>query len=455
MTANHDLERRLTESYSEEGLLRAADRVLAAALATIETIPQQRRVLSRVPWRFPSMSNTKLAVAALAGIAVVALALAASLGARAPSVGTDPSPGSTTSPSAVAAASPSSTVRPALTETFTSAVHGISIGYPAGWSVRPATEAWTTGIPFQGDPFGDLIYDSANENRFLLLASKPLAGQRGESWAYEVSGHAEWRDSCEPMRFGHGIKGYPAIIAVHCPDPVLNALAWIEDRGYLIVFYGSEDMDWFREILATVQLIPGDAIADVDGVAVEFRHPFAYVWPAGVGWDLGPIQADAYYEFRIPDSSPVGSAVGVILRAIDGGRVDPCAASSDTLPLPGGPGAVIEYLRGLSGVEIVDQTTTTIGLLPAVQGMVEMAEATADCPELRPFARHEGVEETEVISEPDVHVRMTVVDVGGDHVVIWTYLTVDDTSWYAVADELIDSFRFRSVSSPLQSPAGG
>src|SRR5687767_4549250 len=51
---------------------------------------------------------------------------------------------------------------PALTETFTSAMHGISISYPAGWSVQAATEPWTSdALPFFREPFGDFFYDPA------------------------------------------------------------------------------------------------------------------------------------------------------------------------------------------------------------------------------------------------------------------------------------------------------
>lgn len=76
MTANHDLERRLADHYAREGGVRAPDWVLGNALATIEAT-SQRRVLVRVPWRFPTMNtNVKVAMAALAVIAVAGIGLA-------------------------------------------------------------------------------------------------------------------------------------------------------------------------------------------------------------------------------------------------------------------------------------------------------------------------------------------------------------------------------------------
>ncbi len=37
------------------------------------------------------------------------------------------------------------------------------------------------------------------------------------------------------------------------------ALVTVDDRGYLIWLYGSDDVGWFRDIVATVKLRPEDA----------------------------------------------------------------------------------------------------------------------------------------------------------------------------------------------------
>ncbi len=190
---------------------------------------------------------------------------------------------------------------------------------------------------------------------------------------------------------------------------------------------------------------PSPSSAPSEGSATEFRRPFTYVLPPDVGWDHGPTER-TYYEFRIPDSAGDKTAVGVILRAISGGRVDPCAESSEPLVLPGGPQAVIEYLKTVPTVQVTEESSATVDGMTAAQAHVEAGEPTTDCPEVRPFAKDEWQEETEVISDA-AHTRVTVVDVGGDHIVIWTYLTVDDTSWYAVADELIATFRFQPADT--------
>lgn len=81
MTANHELDRRLADHYASEAPQRAPDRVLDGALAAIDSTPQ-RRVLIRVPWRFPSMnsaprvsSRSMMTLPALLAVALVAMVL--------------------------------------------------------------------------------------------------------------------------------------------------------------------------------------------------------------------------------------------------------------------------------------------------------------------------------------------------------------------------------------------
>jgi hypothetical protein len=50
------------------------------------------------------------------------------------------------------------------------------------------------------------------------------------------------------------------MIAVLCPNGDLTAFTWVDDRGYLIILYGDDDREWFKEILATIRLRPGEAV---------------------------------------------------------------------------------------------------------------------------------------------------------------------------------------------------
>ena len=117
------------------------DRVFEAAFEEVHRT-HQRRVLVRLPWRFPTMNTyAKLGVAAVAVIAVGFLGLNF-LGANGTGGGGAPS----ASPSPTVAPTPSPTVAPTpgptappLTEQFTSETHGYSISYPDTWppSLRP------------------------------------------------------------------------------------------------------------------------------------------------------------------------------------------------------------------------------------------------------------------------------------------------------------------------------
>ena len=69
MTSQRDLERAL-DAYFANGSDEVADRVIDAALLSIDHIPQRRA--GRVPWRFKAMSNSmKLMTAAAAMIVAV------------------------------------------------------------------------------------------------------------------------------------------------------------------------------------------------------------------------------------------------------------------------------------------------------------------------------------------------------------------------------------------------
>ena len=70
MTANTNLERRVPEHYASEPQLRAPDRVLHAALATIDTTRQRRGLFAS--WRFTKRNYAKVAIV----VVLIALATA-------------------------------------------------------------------------------------------------------------------------------------------------------------------------------------------------------------------------------------------------------------------------------------------------------------------------------------------------------------------------------------------
>jgi hypothetical protein len=143
VNAGPDVERLISDWLVEEAPARAPDHILeTAAHRTAHT--RQRR-FGAVRRTFPDMKiSWQLATAAVVGVLVIALG-AAYLGRDASGgVGGGPAATPTPSPTATAtesaAPTPGPTVPP-LTQSFTSKVHGYSIKYPAGWSVREAVRS--------------------------------------------------------------------------------------------------------------------------------------------------------------------------------------------------------------------------------------------------------------------------------------------------------------------------
>jgi hypothetical protein len=260
MTANHDLERRVARFYATEAPHRAPDRVLGQALATIEHT-RQRRELRFAPRRFPTMNvYLKLAAAAVAVLAVAVLGL--NLIPRSPGqfVGgpASPPPSATPSPTPQPspAASPSAALTPApLSATYTSELHGLSVRYPEGWTVHPATSTDATIEVDWLQPGNDFLYDpDRTDNLFFVLGSYPLAEQTGEAWAAAA---LTSDTDCADAGVSTTIDGAPGLI---CGK---SAVTWSGDRGYGIKLYVSPDdpsfdaaydQAWFEELLATVRL---------------------------------------------------------------------------------------------------------------------------------------------------------------------------------------------------------
>jgi hypothetical protein len=133
------LDRRLAEHYATEAPRRAPDRVLATALAQIDTTRQRRPVI-RVPWRFPAMNTyARLAVAGVAAVVIGAVGLYAVW--RGPF-----GPGSQPSPSPISSPSPR-----AGEQTATDFEYPFSyVLPPSGWEVGGGTRSMEFRVPASG-----------------------------------------------------------------------------------------------------------------------------------------------------------------------------------------------------------------------------------------------------------------------------------------------------------------
>ena len=264
MNANDSLERGIADAYNAEAPHRAPDWVLANALETIESTPQ-RRVLIRVPWRFPDMNSTfaKVAIAAVAVIVVgvVGLNMLSPRGSSSGGAQPSPSPSASPSPSPGPTSSPSDAgVPPPLTQTFTSTMHGIATSYPDKWKVAAATKPWTGGGLNVPSPDIDYLYDPVlTSDLFIGMGSQPLAGKTGDTWAKDFINNPESDCSVavsEPIT----VDGASGLL---CGTQIAVATG---GRGFFIRLYTSSDLSsaaydpaWFRTLLATVNLDPAKA----------------------------------------------------------------------------------------------------------------------------------------------------------------------------------------------------
>jgi hypothetical protein len=202
----------------------------------------------------------KLAVAAVAVIAIGAVGIAVLRPGTTP--GELATPSTVPSPSATSRPTPSPTSAPPLTQSFTSTLHGLSMSYPEGWTAQAATEPWTGAQSNFGEPPADFLYDpTLTDHLFLSIASQPIGDSTPDEWVAQELMLYECTES-EPT----AVDGATGLIgATDC-----NVVAVTTDgRGYVVGLYTSGDeawlsftynRAWFEQVLATVQLHPEDAV---------------------------------------------------------------------------------------------------------------------------------------------------------------------------------------------------
>ncbi|HET9345555.1 MAG TPA: hypothetical protein VFO05_07625 [Candidatus Limnocylindrales bacterium] len=228
-------------------------------------------------------------------------------------------------------------------------------------------------------------------------------------------------------------------------------LAWLATAAAIVVGVGGMGL-----ALSTLNRTPDNAASPTPSptgtLAAEFRHPFTYVLPVSIGssgrdWVVGPTGPTSW-EFLIPDSEGPGwAAVGVVVLAINGGRVDPCAEGSDPVLLPDGPQAVIDYLGTIPETYVWSEEATTVSGRRAVQALLQPRPGATLCPTFSPFAPQEGVDEAAgSLMARGTKTRVTAVEVDGEQVVLWTWRHGYSAEWFDAADELIRSIRFEPAN---------
>ena len=183
---------------------------------------------------------------------------------------------------------------------------------------------------------------------------------------------------------------------------------------------------------------PSRTLSPLVGTASTFVHPFTYRLPADAGLvvDGGD---PTWYQFRVPIPGTEHWANSIIVRRITGGRADPCSETSPATLLSGGPDAVIRYLEHIPQLIVTEKPATKISGLTASTATFTPHIKEAACPDLWLWAEEGSFTQN---SSWDAIGKITVVDVGGDHVIFMTNSPTVDVSWFATAQEFIDSVKF-------------
>jgi hypothetical protein len=260
--------------------LEARDRALGQPRSAIQAqTTQVERVVGRPSVRrtqvtpiWQSLAAVLIVAVAIAGIGILGSGFRFSVSSPATASPTSLGP-SPTPDGSVDSSAPPITVPP-LSESFVSPRNGFSVRYPTGWTVTPATAAWppNTFLPYGHSALDTLQLPGAPR---VIVASQPLgAGQTAEAWLaaffrpYEGSmAECAGDASTWPRLDIGGQTGY--LDAAGCPvhadekiserDVSFDALVFAGGRVYEFALDGDVDLDYFKAILATVELDPGHA----------------------------------------------------------------------------------------------------------------------------------------------------------------------------------------------------
>jgi hypothetical protein len=147
-----------------------------------------------------------------------------------------------------------------LDETFTSAIYGISLRYPSGWTVRRATQPWTDVSLTADSPAADVIFDSLSADSFIIVASQPRALHPAD-WGGPSSARLRGPGVCDGGGGGRFEVDGANAFDLQC-ERGGTVDVWTATRGYVIIASASapEGRALFNAVLPTVDLRPEDAV---------------------------------------------------------------------------------------------------------------------------------------------------------------------------------------------------
>jgi hypothetical protein len=184
----------------------------------------------------------------------------------------------------------------------------------------------------------------------------------------------------------------------------------------------------------------------LQGRATRLPVAFSYVLPAGA--DLVVSHDDPYtnfYQFRRQNLDDGSWAGALIIRAVTGGRQDPCGVtSSNNRPLAD-PQAFVDCFRTIPTVSVSDVTSASIDGHPGLSSTLTFGPATTACPDV--WLWYEDGSITQNGGRQPV--RVTILDVDGHHYALLTPLP--DSPLYEASQGLVGSIRFDANATPTAS----
>ncbi|MEO5704287.1 MAG: hypothetical protein ABIZ52_01790 [Candidatus Limnocylindrales bacterium] len=361
-------------------------------------------------------------------------------------------------------------------ETFTSAIHGISIDYPSGWTIMPATLPWSGVAGAFDSPSVDVLYPPDYDTRLILLiASGPYGDLTPAEWSRltlnEICGDAV--ALAEPWvvdGVDSTVFTCPYAKAAFTYDGILiqsGTLIRAEDRGYMIQFldrgHGARvdtyDEDWFRSMLESVDLRPEDA---VDAVPAESPSAFECTDLKGGGTYAAnagslslsvtvPSASEMYWQglrdsfYLAQDSCLYGGPVRITARLAEQMYKDMCAWAGTGVPV-GDPAVGAAILAAQKGFTITGPTATTVDGHAAIRIDISVPvgfDLTACTDGIVRLGEGVGGESIALSMGLGQTASLILVDVGGLTLAVTALYREDDRTpaLITVVDEIITSMR--------------
>ena len=195
----------------------------------------------------------------------------------------------------------------------------------------------------------------------------------------------------------------------------------------------------------STQASPDDRTpSPLEGRAGQFPVPYTYRLPAGQDL-VASLEDPLWQEFRHPKpNGQVGWDRGVVIRAISGGRVDPCQERSATRPMAD-PQAFLDYFRTVPTMELTSEETIVIDGFPGIEVTAGWADPTEACPNVWLWPEEGSITDLGG-RQPS---RLSIIDVAGTFVFLNTF---GPDEWTPYADEFIASIDFDQVPPASQTP---